>query len=119
MSNGTDGLKAERVVFLPQVLVAGVSPEIDLKGGTLLGVLLEGDVTSTAFSISVARKAGGTYVTNKDSQNAGIDVTYTLADTATGYYSIPPAITAGMRFCKINFNQSEAPTIYAAIRSIE
>lgn len=116
---GTDGLKAERVVYLPQTLVAGVSPEIDLKGGTLLGVLLEGDVSSTTFSISVARQAGGTYVTNKDSQNSGVDVTYTLAATATGYYSIPPAVTAGMRFCKLNFNQSETPTVYVAVRSIE
>lgn len=110
-------IKNQKPRFTPVTLVAGVSPEIDLEGGTLDGILLEADVTSTSFTIQVARVSGGTFVTQKDGTAAGADRTWTLASTATGYYDISPIVTAGYRYCKIAFSQSETPTIYISKRN--
>ena len=113
------GLELAKVGFKTEVLVAGSTGEIDLKGGTLAGVLLEADITSTSFTITVAREAGGTFVTVKDPEAAGAAKTYTVGATSIGYFPIAPQDTAGFRYCKIVFDQSETPTIYVANRSME
>lgn len=116
-------IRNEKPRFEAQVLVAGSTGEIDLEGGTLDGVLLEGDITSTSFTITVSRVEGGTYVTVKDGLGlygtAGAAITYTVGATATGYFPISPIITAGFRFCKIVFSSSETPTVYISKRNIQ
>ena len=102
---------------------SGLTPEIDLQGGTLDGVLLEGDITSTTFTILVSRVSGGTFVTAKDGLGtygtAGSAITYTVGATATGYFPIAPYLTAGFRFCKIQLGSSEAITLYTSKRNIQ
>jgi hypothetical protein len=108
-----------KVNFKAYTLTAGSTAEIDLQGGTLAGVLLESNITSTTFTITATRTEGGTFVTVKDGEAAGIDKTYTVGATSTGYFPISPLLTAGFRFCKIVFDQSETPTIYVARRSMQ
>ena len=112
-------LKVGKPRFTAHTLVAGSTGEIDLEGGTLAGVLLLADITSTTFTITVSNISGGTFVTLKDPLASGADITYTLAATATGYYHISSLITGGFRFCKIVFNQSETPTVYVSKRSFQ
>lgn len=114
-----DGISLNKVALSAHALTAGVTAEIDLIGGTLAGVLLEGDITSTTFTITVSRATGGTFVTVKDPIAAGAAITYTVGATATGYFPISSLVTAGFRYCKIAFDSSETPTIYVAKRSME
>lgn len=118
---GAQPLKNGKVKFSSYTLVAGVTPEIDLEGGTLCGVL-PGEITSTTFWISVSNSdaaAGGTFVEVKDPLASGVRITYTIGSTSLGYFPISPLTTAGFRFCKLNFDQSETPTIQIAKRSVE
>mgnify|MGYP003646379182 CR=1 FL=1 len=108
-----------KINIKPYALTAGVTAEIDLEGGTLAGVLLEANITSTTFTVTVARTSGGTFVTCKDPEAAGIAKTYTVGATSTGYFPISPLLTAGFRFCKITFDSSETPTIYVSRRSMQ
>jgi len=110
-------LKNGKIVFEPKVLVAGSTAAIDLEGGTLCGILLLADITSTTFTITVSNKSDGTFVTVKDPRASGAAITYTVGATATGYFPILRDITNGFRFCKIVFDQSETPTIYVGKRS--
>ena len=102
---------------------SGLTGEIDLAGGTLDGVELEGDITSTTFTILVSRVSGGTFVTLKDALGvygvAGNAITFTVGATATGYFPTPPLLTAGFRFCKIQLGSSEAVTLYISKRNFQ
>lgn len=113
-----NGIETEKVFFESYICVAGVTPEIDLTGGTLVGVL-PGEITSTTFTITVSNESGGTFVTLKDPLASGAAITYTIGSTSLGYFPISPLTTAGFRFCKINFDQSETPTVRIAKRSME
>lgn len=116
----SEGRNLPKVGFFAESLSAATTTgEIDLSGATLTGLLLEGDISSTSFTITVARITGGTFVTVKDPEAAGADKSYTIAATATGYYPINPQDTAGFRFCKIVFGSSETATVYIANRSME
>lgn len=103
---------------------AGLTGEIDLQGGTLDGLLIESDITSTSFTITVSRVSGGTFATVIDGTGQvtgtpGTAVTYTIPSTATGYYPISPLLTAGFRFCKIQLGSSEAVTLYVSKRNLQ
>ena len=115
-------LKNAKADFITAVCVAGVTPEIDLEGGTLCGVLNETELTSTFFTVSLSRlpaAEGGVYCTIVDPDAAGIDRAFYIGATSdNGYVPISPLLTAGFRYCKINFDQSETPTIYIARRSM-
>lgn len=117
-------LKQQKPLFMTVITdSSGLTPEIDLIGGTLDGVLLEDDITSTTFTILVSRKSGGTYVTVKDGLGqygtAGTALTFTIGATATGYSPIPPLVTAGFRFCKIQLGSSEIVTLYPSKRNLD
>ena len=116
-------LNKEKVDFMPQVCVAGVTPEIDLQGGTLIGVLNETELTSTYFTISVSRlptAEGGVYCTVVDPDAAGANRQFSIGSTSDNQYvPISPLLTAGFRYCKINLDQSETPTIYVVRRSLQ
>lgn len=112
-----------KVDLKPYTLVAGVTPEIDLEGGTLCGVLNETELTSTYFTISVARlptAEGGVYCTVIDPDLSGADRKFYVATTSDNHYTpISPLITAGFKYCKLNYDQSETPTVYIARRSLQ
>jgi len=103
----------------PHVLVAGSTSAIDLEGGTLVGVLLLDNITSTTFTITVSNATDGTFVTLKDPLASGAAITYTVGATSTGYFPINQINTLGFRFCKIVFDQSETPTIYTVTRNLQ
>ena len=116
-------MTSTRLICKPLTLVAGVSPEFDMGGGTLTGVLIEADITSTTFTIETARKASGVFTKLKDPTGryaaAGDEVTFTVGGTATGFHSLPPELMAGIRHAKFAFGSSETPTVYAVYRSFE
>ncbi len=123
MSTYSLDIKNAKPRFSPYTTDAnGLTPEIDLQGGTLDGALFEGDITSTTFTILVSRVSGGTYVTVKDGLGlygaVGTAITYTVGSTATGYFPISPILTAGFRFCKIQLGSSEAIALYVSKRNI-
>lgn len=112
-------LKNGKTSPIAKTCVAGITPEIDLEGGTLCGVFIETELTSTYFTISTAKEAGGVYCTIVDPNAAGADVQFFVGATSdNGYVPISPLLTAGLRFVKINFDQSETPTIYIARRNL-
>ena len=116
----SNGIETEKLNFISKTCVAGVTPEIDLLGGTLCGVLLESELTSTYFTVTMARASGGTYLTLCDPDAAGAAKQFSIGSTSTTkFIPISPLLTAGFRYCKINFDQSETPTVYAAVRSLE
>lgn len=114
-------LKKEKSAFIAGTIASGTTTsEIDLEGGTLAGVLILADMTSTSFTITVSNQSGGTFVPVKDPEAAGASRTYTTGSTSTGYFPISPQITAGFRFCKIVFDSSETnKTIYIARRNMD
>jgi hypothetical protein len=118
MTIGSAGMSQARVYPITKTLVAGVTPEIDLMGGTLVGVLCP-EITSTTFTITVSKTTGGTFRTVKDPLSSGTAITYTVGSTSAGYFPISPATTAGFRFCKLNFDQSETPDVDVMVRSCE
>ena len=119
----SQNLKNEKPKFIQAVCVAGVTPEIDLEGGTLCGVLNETELTSTFFTVSLSRlptAESGVYCTLVDPDAAGADRKFNIGATSDNQYvPISPLLTAGFRYCKINFDQSETPTVYIARRSME
>lgn len=120
---GAQPLENGKVRYIDVALAAtATTAEIDLKGGTLVGITIP-ELTSTSFTITAAAATGGTFRTVRDSTGiyaaAGSDITFTISSTSVGFYPIPPALTAGLRFVKIVFGSSETATITAAIRSIE
>lgn len=125
MAYSQDIKKAKPAIkgYATTTAASGATGEIDLEGGTLDGVLFEGDITSTSFTIQVARVSGGTFVTVKDGLGqfgtAGSNLTYTMGATSTGYIPISPLVTAGFRFCKIALSSSEAITLYVSKRNLQ
>lgn len=113
-------LKNGKTSPIAATCVAGVTPEIDLEGGTLCGIFIETELTSTYFTISAARTASGVFCTIIDPNAAGADMQFFIATTSDNeYVPISPLLTAGLRFIKINFDQSETPTIYIARRNLQ
>lgn len=116
-------LKNDKTKPIQAVCVAGVTPEIDLEGGTLCGVWIETELTSTFFTITASRlptAEGGIYCTLINPDAAGADQQFFVGATSDdGYVPISPLLTAGFRYIKINFDQSETPTIYIARRNLQ
>lgn len=123
MGKSLEGINDAKLVFKAVALTAGVSGEIDLGGGTFCGVMIDSEITSTYFTVTASRASGGTFVSLKDPTGrygtAGAAVQFTVGSTSLGYHSVPPELTAGLQFIKLNFNQSETPTVYAVYRSFE
>ena len=113
-------IKNQKPRFDAHALAAATTTaEIDLEGGTLVGILLLADITSTTFTITVSNISGGTFVTLKDPLASGAAITYTVGATATGYFPINPINTQGFRYCKIVFGSSETATIYTSKRNLQ
>lgn len=123
MTLGTAGLATEKVVYKSVTIADGTTTaEIDLKGGTLVGLFTPASIASSSVTITVAPETGGTFVTAKDPVGsiAPAGAAYTLTIAQSGYYAIPPSVTAGMRFIKLVMSDTEtAKTFTLAYRSID
>ena len=98
---------------------AGLTDAMDLGGGTLIGLLVLVNPTSTTFTITVSNAIDGTFVTLSDPLASGAAITYTIAAAGIGYFPINGINTYGFRFCKIQLDQSEAVTIYPVTRNFD
>ena len=119
----THGIEANKLIYKDISLSAATTTEeIDLNGGTLVGVTIP-ELTSTSFTITAATASGGTFRTVRDPFGTfGIedtDVSFAIGSTSVGFYPVPPTLTAGLRFIKLVFASSETATITVAYRSIE
>ena len=110
--------------FETKSLVATDTTEaIDLKGKVLVGIDVP-ELTSTDFTLLNALSKGGTYKTVKDplgfaGGTAGAEINFILEAAASGYYAIPPYITAGLEWIKIAFGSAETAEINLITREIE
>jgi len=112
-------LKNPKPRFKAHTTSAGLTAAIDLEGGTLVGLLVLANPTSTTFTVTVSNEVDGTFVLLNDPLNSGTVITYTIAAAGIGYFPINPINTQGFRFCKIQLNQSEAVEIYTSTRNIQ
>ena len=112
-------IKNPKPTFKSYLTAAGLTGEIDLEGGTLAGVLILANPTSTTFTITVSNESGGTFVTVSDPLASGAAITYTIAAAGIGFFPINAINTYGFRFCKIQLDQSEAATIYTSTRNFQ
>jgi len=121
MTLGTSGIAAAKLAYAAQTIASGTTTDaFDLKGGTLVGVLIPADLTSTTFTITACDTLGGTYQTVKNPFDSGNAYTFTIGATSTGFFVISEAITKGLRFIKLVFGSSETDkTIKLAYRSID
>jgi hypothetical protein len=78
------------------------SPEIDLAGTTLVGILFP-TITSTTVKFQAASVSGGTYATLVD--GAGNDISKTIASGK--YLPLDPVNFRGVQFLKLIFGSSE------------
>lgn len=115
----SDKIKQWKVRYISDTIASGTtSAELDLIGGTLVSIITPASLASTTFTITVSDVSGGTFVTAKDPLTSGNTRTFTIA--ASGYYDIPPAITAGMRYIKVVFGSSETTKLIKyGIRNID
>lgn len=123
MSLALRGIESSRLIYKDISLSASdTTAEIDLLGGTLVGVTIP-ELTSTSFTITAATTSGGTFRTVREALNtftsADNDITFTIGSTSVGYYPIPPTLTAGLQFIKLVFSSSETATITIAYRGID
>lgn len=97
-------LKNGKVQGYTTTITSGTTTsEIDLKGGTLVAVILPAGLSSTQMKISASSTSGGTYANIIDGLGQygtlGGDLTFTIA--ASKILPIPPSITAGFRYIKL------------------
>lgn len=88
------------------------SAELDIQGGTLVGIVIPASIASTTFTITAALASGGTFLTVKDPLT---NSAYTGNVTQSGWYFIDPAVTAGLRYIKIVYSDSETTKAYSYV----
>ena len=94
--------------------------EINIVGGTLTEVYIPASIASATMKILKSDVTGGTFSAIYDAlgtYTAAGDVTFTIA--ADKWVVIPPSLTAGLQFFKLEFDQTETSKTYKiAHRSI-
>ena len=86
---------------------------IDLQRRVLVGVQTPSGIASTTLKLQVAESLTGTYVTIYDGLGMyGAVGEFATAIAASEYIPIPPPLTAGVPFCKLQFNSSETDKTY-------
>lgn len=120
---GTLGIGTPKVRYVDRALAAAtLTAEIDLEGGTLIGITIP-EVVSTTIEIQAATATAGTFRTLRDPfglyGTEDTDISLAIGTTSVGYYPVPPDITFGIRFIKLLFSASETLTVTAVIRSVE
>lgn len=85
---------------------AATTAEIDLHGGTLLGIQFPASLTNTALKLKMSPTSGGTFANVQKDEIGGGD--YTITVTASVYVPlINLAIPKGIRFLKIFGSSNE------------
>jgi hypothetical protein len=81
---------------------------IDLGRRVLVGVQTPASIASTSMKIQVAPSLNGTYVTIYDGLGMwGAVGEFSTGITSSEYIPIPPPLTAGVPFCKLQFSSTE------------
>jgi len=96
------------------------SQEINLRGGTLCGLITPGTFTGTALTFTVSNTTGGTFVPLYDGV-AGTQVSVTV--TTSRAYALPPTLFAGWQYVKVvsnaGANGDAGRIVLLAVRGIE
>lgn len=104
---------------VPLVIANGdqESAAIDLKGSSLVGILLPASFTGTAITFEVASAIDGTYVALKTAVG-GTALSYTVAQNT--YAAIDPKDFSGVRFLKLKSGSAEggARTLLLSLKGI-
>ncbi len=85
-----------------------ISPEVDLGGNTLVGIITPSTFDGTALTFQVSDVSGGTFVVPAASNAAS--TAYTVTTTASIYTPIDPIVTKGWRFIKIVTSSAQTTT---------
>lgn len=123
MTTGTYGIEEPKLQYLDVSLSgAATTDEIDLKGGTLVGITIP-ELTGTSITITAATASGGTFRTVRDPfglyGTEDTDVSLAIGTTSVGFYPLPPELTMGLRYIKLVSSASETATLTLAIRSVD
>ena len=112
------GIITKKTEFISDTIASGTdSGVIDLKGGTLLGIITPAGISSITYTMQASDVVDGTYLTVK---NPDTGVAYSGTVAASGWYPINAAVTVGLPFVKFIFNASEtAKTFKYSYRSFE
>jgi hypothetical protein len=94
---------------------------IDLGRRVLVGVQTPASIASTTLKIKVAPSTAGTYVNVYDGLGQYVTVGDFITTIASSkYIPIPPPLTAGVPYCKLEFGSTEtAKTFTYYTREIE
>ena len=89
---------------------------LDMRGKTLVGLIMPSVLTSTAINFSASETASGTFTDIYDTSGNKLSVTV----AASRYILIDPSDFTGVRFLKIVMGSSEGAdrTITAVMRSV-
>jgi hypothetical protein len=111
-------LAKSKVVTLADTIASGTTTaEFNLKGGTLCGIYTPASISSTSMTITAATSSGGTFLPVRDPETG---TAYTITIAASGYYYIPPQISAGLKYLKLVCGSSEtSKTFTISYRVIE
>lgn len=110
MTTDSGSLQINKLAIASDTIASGTTTaEIDLQGGTLIGIITPASIASTTATIQMAPTSAGTYVTVKDPlgtiTTAGGNISMTIA--SSGYYVLPLSVTAGLRFIKLVTGSTE------------
>lgn len=94
---------------------------INLYRRVLVGVQTPASIASTTLKLQVAASESGTYVTVYDGLGQyGTAGDFQTSIASSKYTPIPPPLTAGVPFCKLEFGSTEtAKTFIYYTREIE
>lgn len=91
--------------YQPDTIASGTtSAVINVRGGTLVAIQTPASIVSTTFTIQAAVALDGTYTTVKDPVTG---TQYTGIIAASGWYFIPPSISAGLKYFKVVYSATE------------
>lgn len=108
-------LHTPKTVYQTTTITSGTTTdEIDIKGGTLVAVLIPASVSSTTMKISASPTSGGTFTTIYDGLplylSAAGDLSFTI--TASKWVIVPVGAVVGFNFIKLVFGSSETSKTY-------
>lgn len=107
------GLNSGKVFTTTVAISSGqTSTEADLKGGTLVGIIVPASLSSTSITLANAITAGGTAYDVYDKDNT--QYTITTTSSARQHY-IEPAVAAGLRYVTLKTGSSETSKTFTLV----
>jgi hypothetical protein len=115
---GKHGIEESKLIIKPDTIASGTdSAEIDLLGGTLVGIIAPSGISSSTFTINTLTESGGTEY-DLISSTTGVEYTGNIAAGKQSY--IEPTVAASLGIIKVTYSASEtAKTFHYVYRSIE